>query len=251
MGRSIALCSNSARSCSNAVRRCSVRYTDPSRLHATRSALGATAAVGSICSSVSRSTMATRSVERSASNSCARIATRRACARSRWWTVTPRAWCRATTRPTSPNRRSPGDHMVNQPREPRLSQWSRARELCASAHDFGDVARLMERNFATRVITRLEPVLAPRGFPCQRSSAGPESVLFHRDGPLVDEVAARYPAWFAAVQRSHGTESAFCLDLWVQQDQRQRRVSFEMSPIASSQMQPETRLWSGCTRSRR
>lgn len=85
----------------------------------------------------------------------------------------------------------------------------------------------MERNFATRVIARLDPVLAPRGFPCQRSSADPARVLFHCDGPLVDEVAARYPAWFADVRRSYGTESAFCLDLWVQQDQRQRWVSFE------------------------
>ena len=90
-----------------------------------------------------------------------------------------------------------------------------------------DIRTVMEADFVTRVTARLEPVLAPRGFPCQRSSASAESVLFHCDGPLVDEVAARYPAWFAEMQRSYGTPSPVCLDLWVQQDRRTRWVSFE------------------------
>jgi hypothetical protein len=86
---------------------------------------------------------------------------------------------------------------------------------------------MMDPEFATRVIARLDPVLAPRGFPCQRSSASPDSVLFHCDGPRVDEVAARYPAWFARVQQSYSPDRVICLDLWVQQDKRQRWVEFE------------------------
>jgi hypothetical protein len=55
-------------------------YAEPMRLQATRSALGAIAAVGSICSRVSCSTTASSSVGRRASSSCARTAMRRACA---------------------------------------------------------------------------------------------------------------------------------------------------------------------------
>ena len=54
MGRTSALCSNSVRSSSSACRSCSGRYSEPSRLQATRSAAGAIAAVGSICRKVSR-----------------------------------------------------------------------------------------------------------------------------------------------------------------------------------------------------
>ena len=56
------------------------RYAEPRRLQRTRSAFGAIAAVGSICSSVSRWTTSSRSVGRGASSSCARTAIRRACA---------------------------------------------------------------------------------------------------------------------------------------------------------------------------
>ena len=56
------------------------RYLEPSRLQATRSALGAIVAVGSICNRVSCRTTVSRSVGRCASSSCARIAMRRACA---------------------------------------------------------------------------------------------------------------------------------------------------------------------------
>ena len=52
IGRTSALCSNSVRSCSSACCRWAGWYAEPRRLQATRSALGATAAVGSICSRV-------------------------------------------------------------------------------------------------------------------------------------------------------------------------------------------------------
>jgi len=65
-------------------------YAPPSRLHRTRSALGATAAVGSICRNARRSTTATRWVGRGASRSCAWMAMRRASSRSRRWTTMPR-----------------------------------------------------------------------------------------------------------------------------------------------------------------
>src|SRR4029077_11516036 len=71
--------SNSVRSTSSACFSCSGRYEDPRRLQATRSAFGATAAVGSTCSSVSRSTTASRFSGRGPSSSCARTAMRRAC----------------------------------------------------------------------------------------------------------------------------------------------------------------------------
>ena len=80
MGRTSALCSNRVRSCCNACLRLAGRYAEPRRLQATRSALGATAAVGSIFNRVSRCTTVSRSVGRGASSSCARTAMRRACA---------------------------------------------------------------------------------------------------------------------------------------------------------------------------
>jgi hypothetical protein len=82
-------------------------------------------------------------------------------------------------------------------------------------------------NLAEQVIARLEPVLAPRGFPCQRSSAGPDSVLFHCDGAAVDNVATRYPAWFADVAIAYGDDDVICLDLWVQQEAGKWLVHFE------------------------
>lgn len=82
-------------------------------------------------------------------------------------------------------------------------------------------------NFAEQAIARLDPLLAPRGFPCQRSSAGPDSVLFHCDGAAVNDVAARYPTWFTDIARSHGDQDVICLDLWVQQKAGTRYVAFE------------------------
>ena len=79
IGRITAFISNRVRSCSSPRFRWSGRYDAPIRLQATRSALGAIAAVGSICSMVSRSTMGTSFVGRFASSSCARTAIRRAC----------------------------------------------------------------------------------------------------------------------------------------------------------------------------
>ena len=76
-----ARCSNSVRSRSSASCRWAGSYAFPSRLQATRSALGATTAVGSSCRNVSRSTTVLRSRGRLASSSCARIAIRRASVR--------------------------------------------------------------------------------------------------------------------------------------------------------------------------
>ena len=56
-------------------------YADPSRLHATRSALGAIADTGSSCSSVSRRTTSSSPPARDPSSSCARTAIRRASSR--------------------------------------------------------------------------------------------------------------------------------------------------------------------------
>ena len=80
IGRTSALCSNSVRSCSSACWRSAGWYAEPRRLQATRSALGATAAVGSICSRVNCCTTGSSFRGRGASSSCARTAMRRACA---------------------------------------------------------------------------------------------------------------------------------------------------------------------------
>jgi hypothetical protein len=82
-------------------------------------------------------------------------------------------------------------------------------------------------DFVEQVIARLDPVFAPRGFPCQRSSAEADSVLFHCDGADIANVATRYPAWFADVARSYGDAEVTCLDLWVQQEDGKRFVDFE------------------------
>jgi hypothetical protein len=66
-------------------------YEEPSRVQATRCALGATAAVGSSCRNVSRRTVSSRSLGLSAARSWARTATRRA-----WSLVSS---CTAMTRP--------------------------------------------------------------------------------------------------------------------------------------------------------
>ena len=78
LGGSWLVCSNSVRSRSRACWSSSGAAVWPRRLHATRSAFGATTAVGSSCTNVSRSTIVSRSVGRSASSSWARTAIRRA-----------------------------------------------------------------------------------------------------------------------------------------------------------------------------
>src|SRR5512142_1651100 len=79
MGRMRASNSNSVRSSSSAFVKCSGRYDEPRRLQATRSAFGATAAVGSIWRNAKWWTTSSRLVERGASRSCALTAIRRAC----------------------------------------------------------------------------------------------------------------------------------------------------------------------------
>lgn len=82
--------------------------------------------------------------------------------------------------------------------------------------------------FAVEVIEYLEPVLAPRGFPSQGPGANDDSVLFHCDGPEVDAVLDRHPAWREPLRESYGGGAIPCLDLWVQQDDRTRSWSFEV-----------------------
>jgi len=85
-------------------------YDDPRRLQATRSALGAITAVGSIWSSVSWRTTSSSSVGRGLSKSCARTAMRRASRRESLWTVTTRGYRRG---PTRSHIRSPTTHLVH------------------------------------------------------------------------------------------------------------------------------------------
>ena len=92
IGRTIASSSKSVLSCSRACCRWAGWYEAPSRLQATRSAFGATAAVGSICRSVSWCTTVSRSVGRGASSIWARTAIRRASAASSRWTPTNRGY---------------------------------------------------------------------------------------------------------------------------------------------------------------
>ena len=103
------------------------RYDEPSRLQATRSALGAIAAVGSSWRKVRRSTIGTSSVGRSAVSSCARTAIRRASCLLRRWGVT--AACSTDRRPTG----SRGGRGYDGPREhdlrPRPRRASPARGL--------------------------------------------------------------------------------------------------------------------------
>src|SRR6266496_2103242 len=91
LGRIIARSSSSVRSAS-AVSNSAGEYDDPRRLQATRSALGAIAAVGSTWSRVSWRTTSSSSVGRGRSKSCARTAMRRASRRESSWTVTTRGY---------------------------------------------------------------------------------------------------------------------------------------------------------------
>lgn len=87
--------------------------------------------------------------------------------------------------------------------------------------------RVDGRGFAATVVEHLDPVLAPRGFPSQAPGANDDAVLFHCDGPDVDDVLDRYPAWREPLRESYGSQPIHCLDLWVQRDDRARSWSFE------------------------
>jgi len=95
-GRIIARSSSSDRS-ARAVSS-SGEYDDPRRLQATRSALGAIAATGSIWSSVSWRATSSSPPGRGQSRSCARTAIRRASERESSWTVTIQGYGTAPAR---------------------------------------------------------------------------------------------------------------------------------------------------------
>ena len=96
-----------------------------------------------------------------------------------------------------------------------------------------------ESSFAEVVSAKLDPILAPRGFPYAAKHNGvaapgepavrnSDSVLFHCDGrEAVADVLARYPTWSTRLRASYGTQEIICLDLWVQQERGKRSWSFE------------------------
>ena len=83
-----------------------------------------------------------------------------------------------------------------------------------------------DQPFTDVVLGHLQPVLAPRGLPGQ--AQGDDAVLFHCDGPDVDDVLDRHPAWREPLRESYGEHAIPCLDLWVQQDGSARSWSFEV-----------------------
>lgn len=100
---------------------------------------------------------------------------------------------------------------------------------------------VMRRSSFTAVVSaRLNPILAPRGFPYAAHHNGvaapgepaihnPDSVLFHCDG--VDSVAdllVRYPSWSTRLRASYGPQEILCLDLWVKQERGERSWDFEI-----------------------
>lgn len=85
-----------------------------------------------------------------------------------------------------------------------------------------------DQGFAATVVRHLEPVLGPRGFPSQDPTRNDGSVLFHCDGPEVERVLDRHPAWRTSLRESYGEQPIPCLDLWVQQDDGVRAWSFEI-----------------------
>jgi hypothetical protein len=100
---------------------------------------------------------------------------------------------------------------------------------------------VMRRSSFTAVASaRLNPILAPRGFPYAAHHNGvaapgepaihnPDSVLFHCDG--VDSVAdllVRYPSWPTRLRASYGPQEILCLDLWVKQERGERSWDFEI-----------------------
>lgn len=94
-------------------------------------------------------------------------------------------------------------------------------------------------DFVAVVSARLDPVLAPRGFPYdahfngvsvpgEPAASNPDSVLFHCDGPgAVEALMARYPGWATRLRVAYGGEEIVCLDLWVQQERGTRSWNFE------------------------
>ena len=97
-----------------------------------------------------------------------------------------------------------------------------------------------EATFAEVVSARLDPILAPRGFPYAAHQNGmvepgepavsnPDSVLFHSDGvDAVADVMARYPGWSPRLRESYGLQEIICLDLWVEQERKGRSWNFEI-----------------------
>jgi len=99
---------------------------------------------------------------------------------------------------------------------------------------------MRKASFTAVVPARLDPILAPRGFPYAANHNGvaapgepavhnPDSVLFHCDG--VDSVAdlvVRYPSWSTRLRASYGPQEILCLDLWVKQECGERSSDFEI-----------------------
>ena len=86
---------------------------------------------------------------------------------------------------------------------------------------------MKDQQFAATVSRRLHPMLASRGFPYAAEHNGVSepgepatrnatSVLFHCEGPAVEDVLARFPVWRDPLYRSYGSAEVPCLDLWVQ-----------------------------------
>lgn len=85
-----------------------------------------------------------------------------------------------------------------------------------------------EGSFAHSAVRRLDPVLALRGFPARPPGEQDDSVLFHCDGPPVDEVMDRYPGWRDQLTSSYQSQTIPCLDLWVQRTEGPMSWSFEV-----------------------
>jgi hypothetical protein len=85
-------------------------------------------------------------------------------------------------------------------------------------------------DFCAVASARLDPILAPRGFPYAADHNGvsapgepavqnQDGVLFHCDGvETVTDLMARYPGWSARLRESYGPQEILCLDLWVKQE---------------------------------
>jgi hypothetical protein len=96
-----------------------------------------------------------------------------------------------------------------------------------------------EPDFSAVVSARLDPILAPRGFPYAARENGvsapgepaaynPDYALFHCDGvEAVDGVMTRYRGWSTRLRESYGPQEILCLDLWVKQERGRRYLSFE------------------------
>ena len=94
--------------------------------------------------------------------------------------------------------------------------------------------------FVATASARLDPVLAPRGFPYDgrhNGVTGPGveavrnqgAVLFHCDGKdELAEVMGRYHGWSQRLSGSYGPQPVPCLDLWVLEDDDGRRWDFEI-----------------------